>query len=527
MYIDDLIVKDESGSYNNDFQGDLRVATIVPVADTAEDGWTRRPRQKIGEGVMQTKLSFLGTTNGNSPASPGTGDFTFEGFFRFLELPTGTNLATLMSQWDESDNARSWRLYKAGPSRDNGGLVFEVSTDGQSGTATKVIDVAWEPRVDVWYNITVERISGTTTLYVDGFELASASDSNDYFGTFSGISVMSVGGAPGNDANTDFHGFFDEIRWTNGVGRYNGNFSPTTVPFGRNDVDDPDYNSVTLLMGFDNEIADDGPAGRPIISLVQPVPDALMTRLEPNDRDNSFSIVDSIPPVDDTFLEAAFLFATGTLTFTGQPADSDTFTLGTQTYTYVDTLSTGPTVADEILIGASLSDTLDNTVAAINGGAGEGTTYSTGTVANTDATAALGTNNDVLATAITQGADGNSVATTETGSTMSWGDTTLTGGADVPGPTMLRFGPLPPDTTAVRAIQLVNRMRKSDSGDCDVTISWELAGGTEAAGTEHTLTIAEQYYNDIFEEDPVTSAAITPSSFTGSFVKIDRTDDDS
>lgn len=40
MYVDDLILWDTSGTYNNDFVGDLKVFTDMPNADTADKDWT-------------------------------------------------------------------------------------------------------------------------------------------------------------------------------------------------------------------------------------------------------------------------------------------------------------------------------------------------------------------------------------------------------------------------------------------------------------------------------------------------------
>lgn len=80
--------------------------------------------------------------------------------------------------------------------------------------------------------------------------------------------------------------------------------------------------------------------------------------------------------------------ALGTLTLTANPSAADTVTVGTDVYTFVTAL-TG--LANEVLIGATAALTADNFVSAVNGTAGAGTTYGTGTVAHTLVTAALGT----------------------------------------------------------------------------------------------------------------------------------------
>lgn len=122
--------------------------------------------------------------------------------------------------------------------------------------------------------------------------------------------------------------------------------------------------------------------------------------------------------------------ATGTLTFTAQPLADETVTLGATTYTFKATLSTGPAVANEVLLGENLAAAKANLISAVNASAGEGTTYGTGTTANASVTAAAGTTSTIVFTAKTSGVAGNSVASTETSTVASFGGATLAGGVD-------------------------------------------------------------------------------------------------
>jgi len=67
--------------------------------------------------------------------------------------------------------------------------------------------------------------------------------------------------------------------------------------------------------------------------------------------------------------------ANGTISFSGNPANNDTVTVDGVVYTFKTVTPT----ANEVLIGADLYASIDNLVAAINGNAGAGTTYGTGT----------------------------------------------------------------------------------------------------------------------------------------------------
>lgn len=122
--------------------------------------------------------------------------------------------------------------------------------------------------------------------------------------------------------------------------------------------------------------------------------------------------------------------AAGTLTGTTIAAD-DTVTIGGYTYTFVAALSedSGDAVPFEVLVGVSDSASLDNLIAAINGAAGEGTTYGTGTTAHAFVTAAAGTGDTMDVTFNTPGAAGN-IATTASLTAGDWGAATLEGGVD-------------------------------------------------------------------------------------------------
>jgi len=87
--------------------------------------------------------------------------------------------------------------------------------------------------------------------------------------------------------------------------------------------------------------------------------------------------------------------------------------------------------ANDVLIAGTAEGCIDNLVAAINAAAGAGTTYGTGTTANTLASAAKTAADTLTATAVTAGDAGDDIVTTETSSNASWADTTMDGGIDV------------------------------------------------------------------------------------------------
>lgn len=125
--------------------------------------------------------------------------------------------------------------------------------------------------------------------------------------------------------------------------------------------------------------------------------------------------------------------ATGTLAFNSElPHDGDTIVLGNTTYTLKTALSTEPTVPNEILIEATVTDTIDNLIAAVDDGAGESTKYSTGTISQGMVTCTKPTADTFLVTYDTVGFLGNQydVGGTLTHATWVDGITHLVGGID-------------------------------------------------------------------------------------------------
>ncbi len=128
--------------------------------------------------------------------------------------------------------------------------------------------------------------------------------------------------------------------------------------------------------------------------------------------------------------------ARGTLTFTGQPLNTETVTIGGTVYTYNTTLGG----ANSVLIGANVEASIQNLIDAIAATSSKlGDTVGAGTVAHTTATAAEAVGDRLVAVAIAKGTPGNDVATTETVTAASWSTATLVGGSDTNEPQWLSF----------------------------------------------------------------------------------------
>lgn len=121
--------------------------------------------------------------------------------------------------------------------------------------------------------------------------------------------------------------------------------------------------------------------------------------------------------------------ATGLLTFTDNPLNTETVTIDSKVYTFQSTLTNSN---GNVKIGATLEQSISNLINAINLTGVAGTDYATATTLHTTVTGVSSTATTLSLKAKTAGTAGNSIATTETLSNGSFGGSTLSGGvADV------------------------------------------------------------------------------------------------
>jgi hypothetical protein len=155
--------------------------------------------------------------------------------------------------------------------------------------------------------------------------------------------------------------------------------------------------------------------------------------------------LDSTTIPNDSKLEQKILFLekrqstiagtapTTTLTTTGTASNNETITFtnmnGSRVYTLKTALSS-PAVANEILIGAAATNTLDNIKDAINGtsvSGGPGTTYSSNTMRNQLVTAGTKTATTLVIASTDSNMNGQ-LGTTETMANASFTGATMTAG---------------------------------------------------------------------------------------------------
>ncbi|MCK5605390.1 hypothetical protein KAR91_26095 [Candidatus Pacearchaeota archaeon] len=118
--------------------------------------------------------------------------------------------------------------------------------------------------------------------------------------------------------------------------------------------------------------------------------------------------------------------ADSTLTLTANFSDGNSITINDRTYRFKETIGQ----INDVDIGVSADATIDNLVAAITNGAGEGTAYYTGTVINADVTATNAGGDTMTIEAKAVGVAHNSYVTTELSDVASWTAGTMANGVD-------------------------------------------------------------------------------------------------
>jgi len=126
-------------------------------------------------------------------------------------------------------------------------------------------------------------------------------------------------------------------------------------------------------------------------------------------------------------------YATATVVLTANPAANDTLQIGSDTYTFV--AAGNATAANDVVIGNTVQNTLENLQSAVAGTPADvGSTIGTGTVANPDATITWVNGGSAEIQALTPGTAGNSLAavltlaTPANGTVATSGTGTLGGG---------------------------------------------------------------------------------------------------
>lgn len=157
---------------------------------------------------------FDGTTDYlTAPAATivnfGTGDFTVDAWF-YSTTTSGNR--KILDNYNGNTNPNPALLLNIG----GAGVVSWYS--GQ----TAVINSSSNFVTNAWNYVTVSRVSGTTRMFLNGTQVGSASDSNNYA---AGYTTVGIGGEPYSSGGASFLGYLTDVRVVKGSG-----VTSSTVP---------------------------------------------------------------------------------------------------------------------------------------------------------------------------------------------------------------------------------------------------------------------------------------------------------
>lgn len=160
----------------------------------------------------------------------GTGNFTIDFWIRHSDV---INSQAYISHGDLASSGFFLNL--------NSGK-FQVNLLGAN-----VIDYTWNPNADQWYHIEVSRSGSTIRLFIDGSEVASATDSSNITGATGNLEIGRL-----TDGNRALAGWLDEFRILKGKAAHSTSFTPATSAY--TNPSTPNQFEYWLYLNTDNII---------------------------------------------------------------------------------------------------------------------------------------------------------------------------------------------------------------------------------------------------------------------------------
>lgn len=167
---------------------------------------------------LYNSVSFDGagdflTVPANAAFAFGTGDFTIEGWV-YLTTTTWSRLATARLTGGGAAGTWSFNL-------SHNSISFTEVIVGEPGPANNAIPSI----LNQWTHVAVSRVSGVTTIYVNGTSVASATQTTNFNNTSYNLNIFTDPGGFSYLA-----GDLSDFRILKGTGLYTSNFTPSTTP---------------------------------------------------------------------------------------------------------------------------------------------------------------------------------------------------------------------------------------------------------------------------------------------------------
>ena len=243
-------------------------ASTVFTDSSGKYAWTGAANVRLSTAVKKFGTASIyfgaGGNNANINASTlpgmGAGDFTIEMWF-YSTVTAPQYGYYLYDPRPYQVNGVYPTLYVGG-SNDGANaqkLIFMVSSAGRCIGTTTVT-------TNAWHHAAVSRSGGVTRLFLNGVQEGSSyTDTNNY--------LIGAGGYVGNTTafvNGVWAGYVDDVRVTQGVGRYTANFTPPTAEFPITQLIDGNY-PLVLAPNQAIELASSG-SNWSVVSDAAPIP---------------------------------------------------------------------------------------------------------------------------------------------------------------------------------------------------------------------------------------------------------------
>ncbi len=253
-YISNLHIT-KSAKYTTDF-----IPSTTPVTTDANTVLLLNFDQAaIVDSTRKCNIATYGNTTvsnktrhyANSIYFDGTGDYlvpTNHQLFAF-----GTDDFTVEFWMNSSNAAATYVLFDARPLNVNGEyLQLAQNASGQIYLYKNSV-IALTSSISIisntWNHIVLTRKSGTSTIYINGVNVASGTDTTNYQ-CLAGRPL--IAGHGGNPSTFAFNGYLQDVRVTKGIARYTANFTPPYFEHATNRFDYYDSywkNNVLLIHG--------------------------------------------------------------------------------------------------------------------------------------------------------------------------------------------------------------------------------------------------------------------------------------
>jgi hypothetical protein len=190
-----------------------------PAASFLDDFVTGLPMLALETGVTNGAATNGITATAAAANGTATGNLTLEAWIRPKVLPTGTNHAVIISQWDTNvaalDSDQSFRLYL--DSENNDQLALDIGGTISGAADTETFNLGFKPDVDEWAHVAVtfDSSSKIVSLYINGVLATTTRSSTDTgTGVRAAVERFSVGASlSGGSTITDpFNGDISDVR---------------------------------------------------------------------------------------------------------------------------------------------------------------------------------------------------------------------------------------------------------------------------------------------------------------------------